>query len=246
MSDLLKSFPIFLSALIAYWWMLVPGIVLSLIEIARTVSDKADSLASDKKRIRQYIVPVSIIGLFIASYLAWNNEYQELVKKQNELKKIPEPQLSLKIETLRLFYKSNDQTAVAIVSSISNTGAPSIAESFFLVVKIVGGNMYRVRPTTFKEGITLRDKDGEIIYAPSPEDVLWDKTMPIPILTGAKVVGYLMFFFDVDRGEMEQDGNKFILSCKDVYGTQISSTLIFDKKRHIDRNIHFPGMKFPE
>ena len=81
MSDLLKSFPIFLSALIAYWWMLVPGIVLSLIEIARTVSDKADSLASDKKRIRQYIVPVSIIGLFIASYLAWNNEYQELVKK---------------------------------------------------------------------------------------------------------------------------------------------------------------------
>ena len=106
--------------------------------------------------------------------------------------------------------------------------------------------MYRVRPTTFKEGITLRDKDGEIIYAPSPEDVLWDKTMPIPILTGAKVVGYLMFFFDVDRGEMEQDGNKFILSCKDVYGTQISSTLIFDKKRHIDRNIHFPGMKFPE
>jgi len=167
-------------------------------------------------------------------------------KKQNDLKKIREPQLSLKIETLRLFYKSNDQTAVAIVSSISNTGAPSIAESFFLVVKIVGGNMYRVRPTTFKEGITLRDKDGEIIYAPSPEDVLWDKTMPIPILTGAKVVGYLMFFFDVDRGEMEQDGNKFILSCKDVYGTQISSTLIFDKKRHIDRNIHFPGMKFPE
>lgn len=102
MAVLLSSIVDFLFSIIAYWWALVPGVLLGLGEVMTFFSEKVDEwFKNNKLRVRRYAIPISIIGLFIACFLAFHEERMAHEDTKNEFIGYKDKYSTLEFDELR-------------------------------------------------------------------------------------------------------------------------------------------------
>ena len=114
-----------------------------------------------------------------------------------------------------------------IIATVTNTGNPSIADTWHLTVKAPSGQTYESTPEIISLPVGAGGSgadDPKILIHPS--EALYRKTAPNPLATGSKTQGILIFKItgDAPKTSVMAVGNVFTLSCKDVYGNQIRAT----------------------
>ena len=106
MAELFKSITDFVLSIIVFWWLLIPGVLLAIVALMTLCSEKVDELfTSNKSLVRRYAIPISIIGLFIACFLAFHEERMAHEKTKQEYKqnygKKGFNELNIELEKLR-------------------------------------------------------------------------------------------------------------------------------------------------
>lgn len=141
---------------------------------------------------------------------------------------------------------TENDSRIFMVASVTNQGAPSIADSWKLAVHIPGKPDIAITPDYLDphKPIVLHHASGKIQKI-NAEDILYNTTMKEPIQTGMKRIGILGFTLQgVPRLSAQQVGAKFYLRCKDVRGNTIEA-----EHEITDLNegqpMFFPGMKPP-
>jgi hypothetical protein len=152
--------------------------------------------------------------------------------------------------------RSTQCAAVKIFASISNAGAPSIAKepSIHAVVsgsRIVPGQIqwiFRDKPLVWSNRGPIvvpsdergPDDDADVITF---DDVLYNKTVAGPIVTGGMASGFIVAYFPaISRDELGMPGNRIVVTFLDVLDNPVSFFHEFDdaKMTHEEAG-KFPG-----
>jgi hypothetical protein len=200
---------------------------------------------------RMYVSIFIFIFLVGAFFVAWREQYQavqaakgETQKVEKKLGELTNPGLVLHIDQLGIGDSAEIPTLlrVLIVANLTNVGAPSIAESWELLVVLPDGSKHGPFPTVFidpKAPIVFRNPNFKL----SPADALYNKTMQ-PIQKGDKKRGVLIFpLFGLERKVVEKTGTEFILSAKDVNDKLVSTERDWDKGG--GQFQYYPGLEPP-
>lgn len=173
--------------------------------------------------------------VLVAAFLAWKDERVkvgardsqivelkgDITRLQTEISQLAEPKL---VGTIRQLAVSPEQltagitTAVFLVATIRNLGAPSIVDTWNLVVKFPDGREIPAEHVVVpgQNAIRIPSGSGHVVYG--SEDALYNKTTT-PIGRNDEKTGVLAFLvrgvpFEIVR----QVGSTFFLSFKDATG----------------------------
>ena len=144
-------------------------------------------------------------------------------------------------------FSAGDKLAsIVVIVSITNTGAPSIANTWWLVAKTADGQKeYVGMPWVTKANLVNRA--GDSINSGATETLgrnsyLPDKTATDPIPRNGARVGYLLFLFKgVDANELKRPGTKMTVKFKDVLGNEITATHVM--KQSFGEPLYIPGIE---
>jgi hypothetical protein len=77
-----------------------------------------------------------------------------------------------------------------------------------------------------------------------PSDVLYNKTKPQPVQTGAEIPGFLLFVVPgKTREQLDVQGATFIISCRNISNEVITASWVIHGAH--GRHMYYPGMKPP-
>jgi hypothetical protein len=218
-------------ALWAHWWPLMSCAVFTLFGLWAALTNKTN------RWIARGTLFLAANLLFIASYLAWNDEYEKT-----------HPGLRLTIDTFATSrHSSNQVTSIIMVASVSNVGSPSIAERWSLEVIPVSGNAVTVYASIVFEAnpLTLYLDNGKV-GSYSPRDALYLKTSSVPLTMGAKETGFLIFDFPtISQAQADARGTVYRLSCLDVFGNKVWTDHTMSEPGQRNAMPYYPGMNEP-
>jgi hypothetical protein len=139
----------------------------------------------------------------------------------------------------------DDASIVVVTTSLSNSGAPSIADNWNLDVYFptpttssVKGTMMQIPDAPFG-GLARNGKPLQW----NPTDSLYDKAMKAPLENGMKHNGVLLFRVPARKDDAMMRGVVYTLSCKDIDGNLISGQFV--KGSGEDGHVTYLGMKSP-
>lgn len=115
---------------------------------------------------------------------------------QTALEELKFPRLRAVIENRNIheFRAFPGVASIALVISITNAGAASIADHWALKVKLPDGRLKTGVQLPIPSRLTFRGASGDQVY--SEKDALYNKTMKNPIQKGQKVTGVLWFLLE--------------------------------------------------
>ncbi len=240
----------YLGAIIKYWWTLAFGILGSAPWWLKLLSPQLNEI------IDKYLTPITwkyigigclVISFIAANYLAWRDQKQETIQIQNQnielsakLNALSKPHLTGQILQYVPGATENGTPTLLVYLSITNSGSPSVVESWHLSINNAKINLSEVMPTAIPH-ITLNT--GRTI---DQADAIYEKTM-VPLKQGDMVRGWLMFVFNnIKQTEIYQPGTSFIVSFKDYLGN-IYSTMpeVITENPRIENNVYYPGTRMP-
>jgi len=247
------EFKAFFDAIAADWVALMSGIgSIVLLLLGLTVYYK-------KPLPRWTIIAVGVICFVFAAVRIWTTEHRLRVATDAKFTELTVPQLHVSIDEMGVGnftptpIKGSDRRPLpppfigaTLTASVTNTGAPSIAEAWTLVIELTDGQKTPVLLPEFvnPQGTYLShgDLSGGPDWQVSPSDALYLKAMSKPIERGMKVRGFLMFRVEhYTQAELTKKGTRFILSCVDVAGKQATGELAF--KGAPEPHHYLPGME---
>ncbi len=175
--------------------------------------------------------------LVLAFFVSWRTEYLKTT-----------PGLRLTIDVASTARELDGSVINFLTVSISNLGAPSVADQWMLEV-VDNGQSTKFLPQIIhqSEPMYVGDATGKHTAEYNQKDALYEKTISNPIPTGAKLTGFLIF----NRGKIAQadadrKGILLRVSCKDVFGNSIHGDLITTGYGSIgDKLPYFPGTTEP-
>jgi hypothetical protein len=191
------------------------------------------------------------IAFVIAVVMMWLNEHSKVTQLIKLYQETTMPKLEGEIYqtitgqiagTLKDGTQRLGPTGVLLVVSIRNRGADSIAEGYKLQVfdpnsNLIGNGSLQLIPPRFSLGdINLTN-----------EALLVNKTEEIPIPKGGSRKGYLFFIVkDVDVGQLQNLGTKFVISFQDIAGKPYSAQAVVTHNTITTEPFWFPGTPFPK
>jgi hypothetical protein len=196
---------------------------------------------------RPWVQIVAYLGLFmvttIALYGADRAVKDHLLPPAPPLS--PKSRLSLSIDSIVVSDTVLDLPGASslIVATITNTGEPTIADTWELTVKTPSGQIYKSSPELIDRPLIVGDLKGHPPTVIQPNAALYRKTAPNPLATGSKTQGILVFKMigEPSRTSVMAVGNIFTLFCKDVYGNQIKATFTVTGVKD-DGLLPYPGI----
>jgi hypothetical protein len=185
----------------------------------------------------QALAALTFFVLF-ALFSSWRTEY---------LKTAP----GLKLEINSVAVGSVGQTGVTgvtVFARISNLGNPTIADEWSLNFYPVGTPVKKYGPLVIHRDapVTFRGFNGNTIEEHfTAKDTLYSKTIPTPLVNGAREEGFMSFLLpDVSKGDAEKVGARYELVCRDVAGNTIRGSWVWDGSR-LPGAPYVPGMDDP-
>jgi hypothetical protein len=136
------------------------------------------------------------------------------------------------------------QPGTMVFASLTNNGAPSIAEGWTLVVTLPDGRSEQAVPSYMKPHSTTSGKDTSGNDWKMDNDALYEKTM-LPIERGAKLRGELLFLTKVFTvQEIEKPGVKYVLSCVDFQENRVYGDFVWTDEKRTGLPQYYPGLHF--
>jgi len=195
--------------------------------------------AEMKKHVAQTWLEIVVVGVvawlpfFVvytarSSYLHWKNEQgtalqykAEADTLQEELNGLAAPNLQGKIEFVNFGNnRKNGFLAITLEALITNTGAPSVAESFELYVTLLDGRKIYLPISVPPTALSLSfGKGAELIF--KAQDFLPEKALSTPIPRGGAVSGFLQGYLigtGVTRADVDRNGTYVTFSFADAWG----------------------------
>jgi hypothetical protein len=227
-----------LLVLIAAWWNKIKA---SLPRFAASL----DSYASDA---RTWLIMLAALWLYCAGMsliVAWQRPHAETTSNpvpssgQTADESVYAPHLSGHIN--RLFVGHFPDTPeyraegakygflvtdgiVTLVATVRNTGSPSIAENWELILETPHGSRETAMPEVLSPNMTLPVSDEKQTTMLGGWDALYAKTAEQPIPTGGLRRGVLVFHFHhVEAATVQMPDNKVYLQFTDQLGHVITS-----------------------
>jgi hypothetical protein len=128
------------------------------------------------------------------------------------------------------------ETGVLVFASLTNDGAPSIAEGWRLEVALPDGRSVKL-PSVYMSPHTTSSGRGWKM----DNDPLYEKAMT-PIERGAKPRGTLLFLTTAfTYKEMKEVGTKYILNCIDIHGKGVQGELTWTEQMSTMPQ-YYPGL----
>jgi len=188
------------------------------------------------KRPLSYREDVAILCgfLFLACFLAWQSEETSVTQVQSKLNDANDKFLALTSPNLHGSVDSvlvapageKEENSIVTVSGIlKNTGAPSIADSWQMTIKLPNGQSFTGVRYFVPQSIALHsEKGGPTIHLST--ETIWPRVSSIiPIPTGGAAEGWLSnVFLGVKKSDIMQRGTPITVTCKDVTGHDIAIT----------------------
>ena len=126
-----------------------------------------------------------------------------------------------------------------MVVEVKNSGAPSIAERWKLLVTI-DGKEYEPMGQEIPQPLKLKTITGQTITY-SREDALYDKSVRNPIPRGGQITGVLQYLVDIDKETAQRSGLKLKLTFVDIVGKSYTAVNLADSKIGPTR---YPGLTY--
>ena len=164
---------------------------------------------------RTWLVVIALL-LFAAFFNAWREEY---VKTRPGL-------FLLDVRAGVIAVEPHKSSRILVFASVANRGAPTIADSWILRVKLVGQKEWSTfRPVMFDTPtitLSLGDLNNSPNVVYSTDDAIYLKAASNPIATGGKITGFIAFMFPaISKENALEKGAQYELECRDVSGNSI-------------------------
>lgn len=218
---MLHELKLFIGSSFGHWGTIFFGTLASVLLIAYPyiVTDIGHPEMSE--HFPQWLVYV-VVGwtLFWAFFLTWRTEHRSATSAADELKKLSSPQLNVSIDRFGVgsIHEIGGIT-LHLIASVSNTGAPSIADGFKIKILLANGRSYEL-DMWVNGNHPIHIQHEQITLA----DMIFEKVISHPINSGAKIRGYLFAMPKAqDRNILSRDvvlmaGNTIEITCVDVKG----------------------------
>lgn len=204
----------------------------------------------------RWLAILSILVAFIlANILAWKDQYDKITnleKTNNELQvklvkltDITKPNLIGHIDAWIIGSMEHKAAHIMILLSISNSGAPSIAEEWTLSIDNDKIHISGIIPTIITDDLILYRgswKEQEILAKFNQSDAIYDKAL-VPILKGARLRGWLRFEVNQVQYKDIIPGTNLTIHFKDYLNTSYSANTIV--KNGGKMPLYFPGTRYP-
>jgi len=214
------EFSAYASAIFGHWWALMSCAVFTILGVIQ--------LALKKSNIWMLRVTfgAAVVLLFIASFLAWQDEHIANVSLKRSLDDLNMPQLKGNIDQIFTGYETEQKaTGVYILASIRNTGASSIVEGWSLDVK----HNFKTFPTRtmyIPDGSYLKSPKGKVIATFHATDVLYEKAMT-PIQKGSLTRGWLRFaIYGFHESENQEKDIHYTVHFSDINGRRYAMDFV--------------------
>ncbi|HVB86381.1 MAG TPA: hypothetical protein VNK23_06915 [Candidatus Dormibacteraeota bacterium] len=229
----------FLSAVFGSW-VAVVGTILTIISFVEKIPSVSKWL-KEKPLLERWKPLVWVIGaccIFGGFYSAWSQQYDKATQGQNQINTLRHQLTALTVPDLHgtidfaafgSDVKHRRLCAMTVQLTITNTGAPSIADSFRMFVTLKNGREIEVEPIlapkTFAELY-----EGEAGKSPSmiltTKDYLPSKAISNPIPTGGAVSGFIQgYVVGATQNEVSAAGTVIRVAFQDV----LSHHLVIEK-----------------
>lgn len=189
------------------------------------------------------------LGIVATVYQVWSKERRKVIDLEEQLVKEQEhnrPKFSAHIDFL-VPDKMPDAypvggTSVLVGASIVNTGAPSIAGVWRLIVHLSNSAPLVLEPEVLPPSITLAPSLGRSSTVISSADALYEKVSHDPIATGARVSGALWFLApNVAVQKMRESGVRYVLAFQDSHERPWETDFVLPGSTTPDVK-YFPGI----
>ena len=190
-------------AVISWWYALIPGIALSILDVVERWRRGEAAIPS------RWITGVFVVGVMVAQFLAYKDVVQRTEGVWGSVDQVLSGTSS----------KSGD-VGIFINLSIRNTGNPSIVEDFHLHIKTPSIAFERTVMTyTLPEGFMDGSNQAGTRVAFRDEDMLINKITK-PVETGGMISGWLFFplFGEKEIRDVRMPDTQWEIMFKDVYG----------------------------
>ena len=210
-------------------------------------------------------VGLGLVAIFWSPVIAWRDMYRERNAAIEQVRALSQPDIRGEIDAVILMsarpgFKitaklgaserpilGDRSTGILVTASITNHGAPSVAQCCELFVQPFGSSdaypaaAYHISD----EMIIALDKDNPMpVYG---RDALYTKTAERPVERGMTVQGRVFFKIDMPYSELNRPGTIFILKFRDYAKKQHEAKYIWsaDPTRRSSTIPHYPGLTAP-
>ncbi len=178
---------------------------------------------------RMYAALVIGAFLFAAFFTAWRDQYHTALAAMQrvaeiETEKSPDLKGEIGIVAVAPAGPKNSNSIVTLFATIKNTGAPSIADSMLVTIKMTNGRKVQLTPLGVpRKELTLSGKPNEPNVVFQREDYLPEKAISNPIPTGGAVQGFVWgVALGAEQREVINKGTIIVISFKDIQGNDRS------------------------
>jgi len=166
---------------------------------------------------RLYIIIVIVVFFVVASFMTWRDQYHQA--RIQEPKLLPDIFL---IEAGQL--QDSDTSFIRMIAGISNIGSPSVVSNWGLEIDTKQNSHIAASMKYFPPGgFIFHPHRGDNLLL-KESDALYNKCGTVPIPTGGRVIGGLVFEVEHFDARSLNEDSLFTLSLKDVAGTRYSAS----------------------
>jgi hypothetical protein len=228
----------FLSALSESWVALMSGIA----SVVLAFTGVLYGFVWKKDLPARALWSAALVCFFIASIKVWTIEHTARLSLEKHLQELTAPKLFGSIVFVSVASATDPKdSVVTLLANIKNTGAPSIADSMSVKIRLKNGREIRLASVIIPPSVTLSSDDSEprsIVLL--RDNYLPTKAMSQPIVNGAAVTGWTWGLAKgASKDEVIEPGTIIILFFTDVTGKywEISKTMTGQGFGLIDPNL---------
>ncbi len=165
------------------------------------------------------------ICFIIAPIHIWTVEHRARLRAED----VSKPKLKATILGNMVGTNKIGQTVLTIFALIVNRGAPSIATSEKLIVKLQDGRQIiaKMMMPPLSPVVHMGGAKGYPDVVLKSSDYLPNKALDQPIAQGSGKEGWMMFIVpEASRDELESDGAELLFQCRDIDGKPVDAPAV--------------------
>jgi hypothetical protein len=237
---------------IGWWYVLIPGVLMSVIDIIERQRDKTLPIQP------RWVWRSLVCGLVLAQFLVYREaeaQHQADVATLSARITVLEQQRPRLVGSIEQTYQGDASGSdknmypglVVLDVRIRNLGTPSIAEAWHLLIRAANGkeemdDAWMLPPKLWFTKLDERDRKLHV-FRDFDKDALYNKALT-PIPTGGEVVGKLVFRTRLlTAEEINVRGTRLTLTFFDAYGNSYSAE--FGMSGLSQDMLYIPGLQNP-
>ena len=232
-------------------WVEKLGIVFTLLPLIEKVPRIKSSLKNRPvlEVVGSLLWVLALVCVFWGFYSAWLTHYNAEKDLQGKLSDLTTPQLKLQIDELAVGETTKEPTlinvpGVFLIASLTNEGAPSVADNWSLEIVFLDGHSSGRLPAEYldpKRTVSGRQSQTRQPWK-MPNDPLYEKASK-PIERGSRVRGTMVFIGQsLSLNKMKEPGTRYVLRCLDVHGKEVRGDDLYNPGNSLQNPVYFPGL----